>query len=130
MMFFDTNILVYAQQTGQKARIAQDMIAQGGCISVQVLNELTNVLHKKLRRSWPEIEDVLSDVGDLLKPATPITAKTHAHGLALARDHGLSFFDALIIASALESGCEQLITEDMQHGRRFGPLTLHNPFLD
>ena len=53
--FLDTNILVHAQQTGVKAKISQGLIPAGGTISVQVLNELTNVLRKKLGRSWSDI---------------------------------------------------------------------------
>lgn len=50
--FLDTNILVYAQKDWPQTTISQDLIAQGGTISVQVLNELTNVLRKKDQRSW------------------------------------------------------------------------------
>ena len=127
--FLDTNILVYAQQTGPKATIARDLIAQGGTISVQVLNELTNVLRKKDNRSWRDIELVLDDVDNALEPASPLTAATTRAGLALARDHGFAFFDALIIAAAIEAGCDVLYTEDLQHGRSIGGLNIVNPFL-
>lgn len=126
--FLDTNILVYAQQTGPKATISQDLIAKGGTISVQVLNELTNVLRKKDNRSWLDIELVLDDVDNALEPALPLTAATTRAALALARDHGFSFYDALIIASAIEAGCDVLYSEDLQHGRSIGRLTIHNPF--
>jgi predicted nucleic acid-binding protein len=48
----------------------------------------------------------------------------------LARDHRLSFYDALIVASAIEAGCDLLYTEDMQHGRSIGGLAIVNPFLE
>lgn len=127
--FLDTNILVYAQQTGPKAIISQDLIAQGGTISVQVLNELTNVLRKKDNRSWRDIELVLDDVDNALEPALPLTAATSRAALALARDHGFSFYDALIIASAIDASCDTLYSEDMQHGRSIGELAIVNPFL-
>nr|WP_228748146.1 PIN domain-containing protein [Bradyrhizobium sp. BR 10289] len=127
--FLDTNILVYAQQTGPKATIAQDLIAQGGTISVQVLNELTNVLRKKDNRSWRDIELVLDDVDNALDSALPLTATTTRAGLALARDHGIAFYDALVVATAIEAGCDVLYTEDMQHGRSIGGLSIVNPFL-
>lgn len=127
--FLDTNILVYAQQTGPKATIARDLIAQGGTISVQVLNELTNVLRKKDNRSWRDIELVLDDVDNALEPALPLTAATSRAALALARDHGFAFYDALIIAAAIEAGCDVLYTEDMQHGRSIGAVNIVNPFL-
>ena len=52
----------------------------------------------------------------------PITSATHAAAVALARDHSLAFYDALILAAAIEAGCETLYSEDFQHGRRFGDL--------
>lgn len=127
--FLDTNILVYAQQTGPKATISQDLIAQGGMISVQVLNELTNVLRKTDQRSWRDIELVLDDVDNALEPAVPLTAATNRAALALARDHGFAFNDALILAAAIEAGCDVLYTEDMQHGCSIAGLAIVNPFL-
>jgi predicted nucleic acid-binding protein len=128
--FFDTNILVYAQQAGSKGERANALLAQGGLISVQVLNELTNVLRKKLRRDWPDVEAVLNDVRDAFDEALPITSATHSAALALARDHSLSFYDALIVASALEAGCDTLFSEDLQEGRSFGGLSIRNPFAE
>jgi predicted nucleic acid-binding protein len=126
--FLDTNILVYAQQSGAKATMSRDLIGQGGTISVQVLNELTNVLRKKDNRSWRDIELVLDDVENALEPALPLTAATTRAALALARDHGFAFYDALIVAAAIEAGCDVLYSEDLQHGRKFGALTIVNPF--
>jgi predicted nucleic acid-binding protein len=60
----------------------------------------------------------------------PLTADTHASALGLARDHGLSFHDALIVAAAIEAGCETLYSENMQHGRTFGGLVIVNPFVE
>jgi predicted nucleic acid-binding protein len=57
-----------------------------------------------------------------------ISVLTHEAAIALARDHNLAFYDALIVASATEAGCDTLFTEDMQHGRKFGSLTVVNPF--
>jgi predicted nucleic acid-binding protein len=121
--FLDTNILVYAQQTGVKAEISQDLIAEGGTISVQVLNELANVLRKKLGRNWRDIELVLADLDNAFDPALPLTVETNRVALALARDHNIACYDALIVAAAQEAGCDTLFTEDLQHGRKFGNLT-------
>jgi predicted nucleic acid-binding protein len=126
--FFDTNILIYAQQSGPKAQIAQALMAEGGVISVQVLNETANVLLRKFGRSWAEVEQALADIEDVLGPALPLTGQTHRAAIGLARDHGLSIYDALIIAAALEAGCDRLLSEDLQHGRRFGVLVVQNPF--
>src|SRR3954468_3968143 len=128
--FLDTNILVYAQQAGTKADISQALIGEGGTISAQVLNELANVLRKKQGRSWSDIELVLNDIDNVLDPALPLTAGTGRVALGLARDHGLAFYDALIVASAIEAGCDTLYSEDMQHGRAIGALTIRNPFIE
>jgi predicted nucleic acid-binding protein len=127
--FLDTNIFVYAQQAGPKADISRNLIAQGGVISAQVLNELASVLHKKQGRNWRDIELVLDDIDNALDPALPLTVKTNRVALALARDHGISFYDALIVAAAIEAGCGTLFTEDLQHGRTIGGLTIVNPFI-
>ena len=127
--FFDTNILVYAQEADRKGERARALMATGGVISVQVLNELANVLRKKHRRSWTEIEKVLGDVDDALDEAMPITFEIHAAAVVLAREHGLSIYDALIVAAALEAGCDTLFSEDMQHQRAFGAMRIVNPFL-
>jgi predicted nucleic acid-binding protein len=58
----------------------------------------------------------------------PITYDTHASAVALARDHNFSFYDALIVASALEAGCDTLYSEDFHDGRHFQGLTIVNPF--
>jgi predicted nucleic acid-binding protein len=128
--FLDTNILVYAQQTGRKAEISQNLIVEGGTISAQVLNELVNVLRRKQGRSFGDIVAVLDDIDNALDPARPLTAQICRSALGLADEHRLAFHDALIVASAIEAGCETLYSEDMQHGRTIGKLTIRNPFVE
>jgi len=128
--FLDSNILVYAAlQPDWRSETAREMMAAGGVISVQVLNEFANVAWRKLRRSWPEIRQALADIRLLFPPPLPLTAATHEAALAMAARHGFSFYDALIVASALEAGCTTLLSEDMQDGLVVeGRLTLRNPF--
>lgn len=126
--FFDTNILVYAQQTGGKADRARALFAGGGKLSVQVLNEFTAVSRGKQQRDWREIAEAVSDVLTMVDPPLELTLDLHTIARALAEDHRLSFYDALVVASAIEAGCDTLFTEDMQHGRKFGELTIINPF--
>jgi predicted nucleic acid-binding protein len=127
--FFDTNILIYAQQTEPRGRIARELLASGGAISVQVLNEFTSVAQRKLLLNWTDIKLAVADVELTCGEALGLTAATHRQAVELARDHKLAFYDALIVASALEAGCSRLLTEDLQHGRKFGPLKIENPFL-
>jgi predicted nucleic acid-binding protein len=128
--FFDTNILIYAQQTGAKADRARALFASGGKLSVQVLNEFTAVARRKQRRDWREIAEAVADVLTMVDPPLALTLDLHIAAQVLASDHGLSFYDALIVAAALEAGCDTLLSEDMQHGRAFGGLTILNPFLE
>ena len=127
--FFDTNVLVYAQQGDGKADRARALFATGGKLSVQVLNEFTAVSRRKQKRDWREIAEAISDVLALVDPPLALTLELHAAARALAEDHRLSFYDALIVAAAIEAGCDTLFTEDMQHGRSFGGLSIVNPFL-
>jgi predicted nucleic acid-binding protein len=127
--FFDTNVLVYlASSDAVKADRAELVIARGGDISVQVLNELSNVARRKMQMSWPEIHAFLDTLRSLLT-VHPLTLQTHEAGLDLAQRYGLSIFDAMIAASALQAGCNTLWSEDMQHGMTLDPgLRIVNPF--
>jgi predicted nucleic acid-binding protein len=128
--FFDTNVLVYiASGDAAKAYRAEEALAAGGAISVQVLNELTNVARRKMRLSWAETHAFLSLLRGLLT-VHPLTVETHETGLGLAERYGLSTYDAMIAASALHAGCDTLWSEDMQHGMALDEgLRIVNPFL-
>jgi predicted nucleic acid-binding protein len=127
--FWDTNVFVYAFIAGPKQQIARARLMSGGVISVQVLNEFANVMSRKMRRPWEEVELFLSVIRVRFPTAAPLTPETHAAAITLARDHNIAFYDGLILAAALEAGCETLYSEDFQHGRRFGDCTIVNPFL-
>jgi predicted nucleic acid-binding protein len=127
--FFDTNILIYAFAADDpRSARAEALFAGGGVIGVQVLNEFTNVTRRKLRWQWRQIEAALAVIDELLGPARPLTTAVHARAVVLARDHDLPFYDALIVAAALDAGCEVLCSEDLQHGQKFGTLKVENPF--
>ena len=129
--FFDTNILVYAFLDIDKRDKAIAVLSEGGRISAQVLNEFTNVARKKRQRTWSEIEAAIAAIRESFPDIVPLTDQTNARALPLARDHNVSFFyDALIVASSLEAGCDTLLTEDLQDGRKFGGLTVVNPFIE
>jgi predicted nucleic acid-binding protein len=127
--FFDTNVILYmASADPIKAAQAEKVIAGGGAISVQVLNELANVARRKMHMQWKDLHELLSAVRGLLT-VHPMTAEIHETGLELAERYGFSIFDAMIAASALEAGCGTLWSEDMQHGMVLeGSLQIINPF--
>jgi predicted nucleic acid-binding protein len=128
--FFDTNILIYAQQTGGKADRARALLLGGGKLSVQVLNEFSAVSRRKQKKEWREIGEAISDVLTLVDPPLALTLDLHAAARVLAEDQQLSFYDALIVASAMGAGCDVLYSEDMQHGRTVAGLSIINPFLE
>ena len=129
--FFDTNVLAYlASGDPAKADRAEAMIAGGGGISVQNLNELANVARRKIGMSWQDTHAFLSLLRGLLN-VHPLSVETHETGLALAERYQLSIYDSMIAASALQAGCDTLWSEDMQHGMVIdGRLRIVNPFHD
>ncbi|WP_137129822.1 PIN domain-containing protein [Rhizobium sp. FY34] len=127
--FVDTNVLLYlASGDSQKADQAEAVLAEGGTISVQVLNEITNVLRRKIRISWSDTH-VFLDMIRVLLTVEPVTIATHEKGLAVSERYGLSVYDAMIVASALIAGCDTLLSEDMQDGLVIDDrLRIVNPF--
>jgi predicted nucleic acid-binding protein len=128
--FFDTTILIYTiSETDTRADVAEDLLVSGGHISVQVLNEFAAVARRKLKMSWKEIYEALDDIRSLCEPAAPLTVTIHDAALKIAAEYGFHIYDALILASALDAGCDTLYSEDMQDGQKIGPITIRNPFL-
>lgn len=127
--FFDSNVLVYlASGDAAKADRAEAVVAAGGAISVQVLNELTNVARCEMQMPWGDVRAFLNLLRGLLT-VHPLTLEAHDAGLALAERRGLSTYDAMIAASALCAGCDTLWSEDIEHGMMLeGALRVVNPF--
>jgi len=127
--FFDTNVLLYlVSADATRAEIAETALAGGGHLSVQVLNEFTSVARRKAGLEWAEIDEVLGSVRAVCR-VHPLTIETHDAARALAEQHGLNFYDACIVASAVSAECTVLVSEDFQNGRRFlGSLRVRNPF--
>ena len=129
-VFIDSNVALYLLSGDDaKAGRAEAVLATGGVISVQVLNEVTNVARRKLGMSWAETDEILAGLCAVCSVES-LTTQTHATGRRLAERYGLSVHDAMIAAAALLAGCVRLYSEDMQHGllidRR---LRICNPFM-
>lgn len=126
--FIDSNIVLYLLSgDAAKADWAQALLEAGGVISVQVLNEVASVCLRKLKMPWEEVDAVLLAVKaacDVL----PLTVASHEKAVELAKRFKLSFYDANIVASALMSGAELLLSEDMQGGMLIEGLQIQNPF--
>lgn len=127
--FFDTNTVLYlAGDDPAKAKTVEWLLHRGGFVSVQILNEFTNVSRRKRRSSWPEILDSLDSIRRLVI-VLPLTIDLHERGLSLAQRHNFSTYDAMIVAAALSANCDTLWSEDMQNGMVVeGRLTIRDPF--
>ncbi|MEQ8814501.1 MAG: PIN domain-containing protein [Thalassobaculum sp.] len=127
--FLDTNVLVYAFTDDPRAARAEELLARGGTISVQVLTEFANVAHRKLGLTWHEVAEASEAVRRLCQPVLDVDLEDHVNALRLASRHRFRIFDAQVLASALRGRCSVLLTEDLQDGLVIdGRLTVANPF--
>ena len=128
--FFDTNVFVYAVvQDDPRSQQAEELIAEGGTVSVQVLNEFVDVMRRKAKMPWDEVRFAIENIETLCPDPLPITIDTHKEALALAERYAYRIYDALMLASALEARCTILYSEDMQDGQVIDDrLTIRNPF--
>lgn len=128
--FSDTNVLLYAvTEADARSGRAEELLASGGIISVQVLNEFTSVARRKLMMPWSEVREAL-DVFRILCPSPlSVTLGMHEAALRIAKAHGHHIYDALVISAALEAGCTILYSEDLHDGQTMdGRLKIRNPF--
>ena len=128
--FLDTNVLVYAlAEDDPRSMPAQELLASGGVLSVQVLNEFVSVARRKLLMSWSDVTEALDAFRVLCPSPLPITVEMHEAALEIAEKHGYNIYDALVVAAALEAGCATLYSEDLRDGQTIdGQLTIRNPF--
>ena len=127
--FLDTNVLLYSvSNDARKAERCEALLREGAIIGVQVLNEFTNVARRKFAMSWEEIDDTLYLIRQRCL-VRDLTATIHDNARALAQRYQFNWFDALIVAAAVDAGSPVLFSEDMQHGLHVTPtLTISNPF--
>jgi predicted nucleic acid-binding protein len=131
--FIDSNILVYADSDDEPAKQQQAalllrrlLLARSGVISTQVLNEYVNVGIKKLKLTNTRLRQQLQFHGQFeMVIVTPDITET---AIDLHQTRSLSFYDALIVASALVSGCSVLYSEDMNSNESIKGLKVVNPF--
>jgi predicted nucleic acid-binding protein len=127
--FFDTSVLLYLLSAeADKADRAEELLERSGVISVQVLNEFTVVAIRKLGLSFTEVREVLGTVRTLCT-THPLTIEHHDKATEIAERYSFSFYDSVIVASALLADCKTLYSEDLQHRQVIDrQLTVLNPF--
>ncbi|CAB3735026.1 tRNA(fMet)-specific endonuclease VapC [Paraburkholderia graminis C4D1M] len=128
-VFLDSNVVLYLLSADAvKADRAESLLRLRPTISVQVLNEVTNVCVRKLGMAWQDVGQFLELVRQFCV-VTPLTVEMHDLARRTAERYGLAFYDACIVAAASTEGCHALYTEDMHHGLIVDDsLTLRNPF--
>ena len=135
--FLDTNVIIYAVEglPASKSDVAEEFILRGikdglGVISYQV-QECLNAVTRKARIALP-LPDALDFMRNTLEPLCTVFLESTALFEAALGVHGryqYSFYDSLIIAAALEAGCDLLYSEDLHHGQHIGRLRIENPFV-
>jgi len=113
-----------------KADRAEALIATGGTISVQALNEFSTVASRKLRMSWTDIGEVLGTIRAVCRVES-LSLETHKLGISLSQRYGYSVYDSMILAAAWLAGCRIFYTEDLQQGQVIDErIKIVNPFSD
>jgi predicted nucleic acid-binding protein len=129
--FFDTNVLIYAvAQNDPRNTQAEELLASGGVLSVQVLNEFVSVARRKILMSWSDVREALDAFRVLCPSPLSITIEVHEASFKIAETYGYNIYDALVIGAALQAGCTTLYSEDLQDGQIIDQkLTIRNPFI-
>lgn len=133
--FVDTNILVYAHDTSAgdkhtkaKATLQDCWKKESGFISTQVLQEFYVTVTRKLTKVLPKVKarEIIQDY--TAWPVYQPTAEDIISASELEEKYQLSFWDALIVVTAQNSGTRILFSEDLQDGRQIGKIKVVNPF--
>lgn len=134
--FLDTNILVYvfSADAPKKRKRANNLVrealtARRGVISYQVVQEFLNVALRKFERPFINSE-ARHYYLKVLKPLCVLQSSSHLflRALSIQEETNFQWYDSLIVASALESGCAVLYSEDLQHERVIEGMAIENPF--
>jgi predicted nucleic acid-binding protein len=135
LQFVDTNVLVYAYDVsaGEKHEIAKELLKElwyerNGCLSTQVLQEFYVTITKKVKKPLSPVEaaEIISDLRSW--KLSVIDIKDILEAIRVSQRYMISFWDSLIIVSAVNLDCEVIWSEDLNSGQYFGKLRVQNPF--
>ena len=133
MTFIDSNVLVYAVdiRDARKQQIAKSIVmgarnSSDYVISSQVLNEFSNVAINKLKKTRQEARcfvELFMEINSVaVRPEWTLRA------IDIMGQHGLQFYDSLLLAAAESAGCDEILTEDLNDGQVYCGITAINPF--
>ena len=134
MRFFDTNVLVYAasSQDERKRQIALGLLRHAleenhdGVISLQILEEFTNVMLKRSLARDEQIEGYYSYFYRLI--GTEVTSDMLREAIKIRQEYGIQYYDAVMIAAAKKLGCHEIVTEDLNDRQIYYGMVVVNPF--
>ena len=132
-VFIDSNVIIYAYSNSEKAKqqVARKIVKENyTVISTQVLQEISNILGRKYKLDYFSIKETLQECIYSNNEVYTNQQQTIFKACDIAERYHLSFYDSLIISAALESNCDILYSEDLQHNQIIeGVLTIINPFI-
>jgi predicted nucleic acid-binding protein len=128
--FFDTNVLIYSiSDLDARSSRAESLLAAGGVVGVQALNEFVSVARRKFGMPWEDVAEALDAILVLCPSPIPLTLEIHRSAVKIAQNYGYGIYDALVLAAALAAKCTTLYSEDFQDGQLIeGRLIIRNPF--
>src|SRR5215469_4995942 len=135
--FLDTNIFVYSFDAGSPKKAAQSvklirkaLKTRSGIVSYQVVQEFFNVALRRFAKPM-SVADAEQYLSTTFRPLLAVYSSQAllSEALRLFSRFKLSWYDAVILASAIEGKCEVFYSEDFQDGQSFGALRIVNPFL-
>jgi predicted nucleic acid-binding protein len=134
--FLDTNVLVYCfdetalrKQRAAQALVRAALVEHHGIISTQVIQEFFCVASRKFVKPMDTtacrvyLDTVLSPLCEVYP-----NIELYRQAISVHEETGYTFYDALIVATALEAGCKTIYSEDLQHNRKLHGLEIKNPF--
>lgn len=130
-VFFDTNIIIYGYSSTEPAKkkiILNLTSSVNSVISTQVIQEFSNILHKKFSLDWNKILNAINEIAENSFVVVN-NYKTITHACEIADKYQYSFYDSLIISAALDVKCKILYSEDLQHKQLIeNKMRIINPF--
>jgi len=132
-VFLDTNVIIYLYSADEddKRDISYKYVNSVNCVtSIQVMNEASNVWFRKYRLDKAKVSKYLDEIESVCDDVTLVRRETINLAMDIKERYEYSFYDSLMLASAIEADCTMILTEDMQDGQIVnGTLKINNPFI-
>ena len=130
-VFLDSNVFIYMYDSSQPAKKEASLVLIdiNDCVtSTQAINEISNVLTRKIKLPFSVVKQVLEDIYRICE-VKQLQKHTIFHALEIMERFGFSYYDCLMLASALENDCRVLYSEDMSDGQVIDDkLRIVNPY--